>query len=165
MLFKHIELHIRLTLKCLHIEQCMEKLVGNPRLLCSHVLDLIGCMHLSLGLSRSNATKNNGFKNHYKINIQKKKMLIPGSRCSQINSLRWRTCLEKLENLSSCCYPHMCVSHAIPMHMAYAHCVHFSCMWLVRFSCMQLVCILCGSRVCSLCEWFNTFKNNLKLKN
>ena len=51
----------------------MEKLVGNLRLLCSHVLDLIGCMHLSLGLSRSNATKNNGLKNHYKINIQKKK--------------------------------------------------------------------------------------------
>ena len=137
MLFKHIELHIRLTLKCLHIEQCMEKLVGNPRLLCSHVLDLIGCMHLSLGLSRSNATKNNGLKNHYKINIQKK-MLIPGSRCSQINSLRWRTCLEKLENLSSCCYPRVC-----PMR--------FPCTWPMHIAYTSHACGLCASRACSLC--------------
>ena len=137
MLFKHIELHIRLTLKCLHIKQCMEKLVGNPRLLCSHVLDLIGCMHLSLGLSRSNATKNNGLKNHYKINIQKK-MLIPRSRCSQINSLRWRTCLEKLENLSSCCYPCVC-----PMW--------FPCTWPMHIAYTSHACGLCASRACSLC--------------
>ena len=43
--------------------------IGNPILHHSHALDLIECMYLSLKLSRSNAMKNNGFKNHYKIKI------------------------------------------------------------------------------------------------
>ena len=43
--------------------------VGNPRLLCSHALDLIGFIHLSVGLSRSKAMENNGFKNHIRIKI------------------------------------------------------------------------------------------------
>ena len=67
-------------------------------------------------------------------------MFIPGSRCSQINSLPWRPCLEKIENLSLCCYPRAiimhvtcachvpfpCTSCVIPMHMACVHLVWFS---------------------------------------
>ena len=47
----------------------LEKGVGNPGLLRSLGLDLIGCMHLSLGFSRSNTMKNNDFKNHYRLKI------------------------------------------------------------------------------------------------
>ena len=39
-------------------------IVGNPGLLCSHAMDLTGCMHLSLGLFRYNIIENNDFKNH-----------------------------------------------------------------------------------------------------
>ena len=55
---------------------CMDKKInlntvtfGNLKSLRSHALDLVGCMHLFLGLSKSNVAKNNGFKNHYRINI------------------------------------------------------------------------------------------------
>ena len=43
--------------------------VRNPRLLHFNALDLIGCMHLSLGLSRSNVVETNSSKNHYRIKI------------------------------------------------------------------------------------------------
>ena len=39
-----------------------DRSVGNPGLLRSHVLDLVGCMHISLGISRSNTMENNDFK-------------------------------------------------------------------------------------------------------
>ena len=47
--------------------------VGNLGLLCSHALDLIGCMHLSLEFSRYIIMENNGFKNHYKMKDLEKK--------------------------------------------------------------------------------------------
>ena len=42
---------------------------GNLRLLCSLPLDLVGCMQLSLMLSRSNTMKTYGHKNHIRIKI------------------------------------------------------------------------------------------------
>ena len=39
------------------------EIIRNPELLRFHALNLIGCMHLSLGISRSNVAENNNFKN------------------------------------------------------------------------------------------------------
>ena len=36
--------------------------IGNPGLLRSYTLILVGCMHLSLGISKSKLAENNGFK-------------------------------------------------------------------------------------------------------
>ena len=80
--------------------------IRNLGLLCSHALDLIGCMHLSLRLSRPNTTekKKNWFQKPLKNKDLEKKMLIPRFECSLINSLQWITCIERLENFSSCYY-------------------------------------------------------------
>ena len=69
-------------------------------------------------------------------------MLIPGSRCSKINSLWWRTCLEKLDNLSSCHYPRArlvrfsCTWHVHIMYDSYAHCLCASRIVLVHVTCV-----------------------------
>ena len=124
--------------------------IGNPKLLCSHALDALGCMQLSLKLSRSIATDKQVFKNQYwyhRKHRSKKKVLILGFGCSQINSLQWRTCLEKMENLSSCYYS---CFHAIPMHIVYAYRMQFLCERPVRipiqFSCIWPMWFQCVSR-------------------
>ena len=73
-------------------------------------------------------------------------MLIPGSGCSYINFLWWRTCIGKLDNLSSCCYPQarlvrffghaLCTSCAVPVQVAYAHSLRF-CVIPMSFSYTQ----------------------------
>ena len=68
-------------------------------------------------------------------------MLIHGFGCSQINSLWWRTCLEKSENLLSCCYPH-------------AHPVRFTCTWLVHITCDSCAHNLCVSHAVLMCATY-----------
>ena len=116
--------------------------VGNPGLLCSHALDLIGCMNTSLGLSRSNIVEDNGFKNHYKIKIQRK------SAHTQIwmfpdQFLTMKNMPKKIGESLLILLP-TCVSRMIPVNMP---CTHH-----VRFQCMQPMCIPCDSHACGLCD-------------
>ena len=116
--------------------------VGNLGLPCSHALDLIRCMNLSLGLSRSNIVEDNGFKNHYKIKIQRK------SAHTQIwmfsdQFLTMKNMTKKIGESLLILLP-TCVSHTIPVNMA---CTHH-----VRFQCMRLMCIPCDSHACDLCD-------------
>ena len=64
--------------------------IRNPKLFHSHVMDLIRCMHLFLGIFRSDETKNNGSKNLFLeiwiIRFRNLK-LIPRLRCSHISFL------------------------------------------------------------------------------
>ena len=115
--------------------------VGNPGLLCSHVLDPIKCMHLSLGLSRSNTIENNGFKNHYKINICKKSAhtwiwMFPDQFLTVKNMPEkiGESLLMHYPRYASCAHD-LCTSIVIPMHAAYAHPMLFSCMRPVWFQC------------------------------
>ena len=93
--------------------------VRNLGLLRSHALDLIRCMHLSLGLSRSNVAKNNGFKNLYKIKIKRKNdhtwiWMFPNQFLVVKNMPR------KIEESLLMLLPTY-MSRANLVHMAYAH--------------------------------------------
>ena len=55
--------------KSSHLKRHEKLGVGNLRLLYCHALDLIRCIHLSLGISKSIATKTYGYKNHIRIKI------------------------------------------------------------------------------------------------
>ena len=102
--------------------------IGNLGLHHSYALDLIGCMHLSLKLSKSNAVKNNGFKNHYKIKIQRFQTHTCDLDILISKSIHCRTYLENLENLCPHVVTHMCVLCIQPM----------------RVSCSSHACGLCA---------------------
>ena len=67
--------------------------IRKPRLFHSHVVDLIRRMHLFLRIFRSNATENNGSKNHRIIRFRNLK-LIPRFGCSHISFLLVKNVLE-----------------------------------------------------------------------
>ena len=64
-------------------------IVGNPKLFCSHTLDHVGCMQLSLGLSRSIVADKQVLKNNKdiieNINLENKATYL-WFRCFRIDS-------------------------------------------------------------------------------
>ena len=121
------------------------QLIGNSirklGFLYSHALDLIRCMHLFLGLSRSNVVKNNSFKNHYKIKTQRNSAhtricTFPNQFFAVKNMLR-KTRESLLMLLPTYTSP------SIPVCMACAHYVRFPCTWPMHIawdSCARGLC-------------------------
>ena len=97
--------------------------IENLRSLCSHALDLVRCMHLSLRLSKSNTMKNNDFKNHYRIKIYRFETHTFDLDILISKSIHWRTCLEKLKSLFPQVVAHLhmpCDSHACRLYASRA---------------------------------------------
>ena len=114
----------------------------NLGLLHSHALDLVGCMHLSLGLSKSNVVEKNTLKNHIRIKIQRKsahtwiQMFL--DQFFVVKNMPRKIGESLLMVLP------MCTSCKIPMQVACAH--------PVQFLCTRPMCILYGSHAYGLCD-------------